>query len=76
MMKHASYPANGIDTAPAISIRPSRRTGIFAFFLGALHHSRRIQSRRALRQYRHLLQPASSGGPFVRSEDAGAPFTD
>ncbi len=55
-MTHASYPAGGIETAqPAISIRPSRRSGIFAFVLDALHHSRRIQSRRVLQQYRHLI---------------------
>ncbi len=55
-MTHASYSADGIETArPLISIRPSRRRSIFAFVLDALHHSRRIQSRRALRQYRHLI---------------------
>lgn len=55
-MTHASFPADGIDTAqPAISIRPSRRKGLFAFLLDTLHHSRRIQSRRVLGQYRHLI---------------------
>jgi hypothetical protein len=28
---------------------------ILASFLAALHHSRRIQARRVLRQYRHLI---------------------
>jgi hypothetical protein len=55
-MTHASYSADGIESArPVISIRPSRRKSIFAFILDALHHSRRIQSRRVLRQYRHLI---------------------
>jgi hypothetical protein len=30
-------------------------TGIFASILGALHHTRRIQSRRILTQHRHLI---------------------
>jgi hypothetical protein len=55
-MTHVSYPADGIESArPAISTGPSRRKSIFAFMLDALHHSRRIQSRRMLRQYRHLI---------------------
>lgn len=55
-MTHASYPAGGIETAqPAILIRPSRRRGIFAFVLDALHHSRQIQSHRVLQRYRHLI---------------------
>jgi hypothetical protein len=55
-MTHASYSASGISTArPVISIRLSRHKSIFAFLLDALHHSRRIQSRSALRQYRHLM---------------------
>ena len=55
-MTQASYPADGIETArPVISIRPSRRMSLFALVLDALHHSRRIQSRRVLQQYRHLI---------------------
>ena len=64
-MTHASYSADGIESArPVISIRPSRRTSIFAFILDALHHSRRIQSRRVLRHYRHLISHGDQGTAF------------
>jgi hypothetical protein len=34
--------------------RPARR-GFFAALLEALHHSRRLQAKRAIRQYSHLI---------------------
>ena len=35
--------------------RRSARRGFFAVLLEALHHSRRLQAKRAIRQYRHLI---------------------
>jgi hypothetical protein len=50
-LKHTSFPAAGATPAtPHIS-----GTRLFASILGALHETRRIQSRRILRQYRHLI---------------------
>jgi hypothetical protein len=50
-LKHASFPAAG--ASPVTTLHSG--TGLFASILGALHHTRRIQSRRVLRQYRHLM---------------------
>jgi len=59
-LKHASFPAAAI--APAATISSSSKpksifASIFASILDALHHSRRIQARRVLGQYRHLISP-------------------
>jgi hypothetical protein len=50
-LKHASFPAAGARPATPLTWG----TGLFASILAALHHSRRIQSRRVLRQYSHLI---------------------
>ena len=62
MLKHASFPAAATSAATISSgsISSSSRSKsffapIFASILGALHHSRRIQSRRVLNRYRHLI---------------------
>jgi hypothetical protein len=62
MLKHASFPA---AATPAATISSGSRSSsstsksifasIFASILDALHHSRRIQARRVLNQYRHLI---------------------
>jgi hypothetical protein len=39
---------------PATAI-PRKPKGFFASILAALHHSRRMQSLRVLREYRHLI---------------------
>jgi len=54
-MRHASFSTGIGSSAPAISNRTTRRKGLFASLLEALHHSRRLQARRIIRQYRHLL---------------------
>ena len=38
-------------------LRPSRK-GLLALILDVLHHSRRLQAQRTLRQYRHLIDEA------------------
>jgi hypothetical protein len=50
-LKDASFPAAGASPVTIFHFG----TGLFASILGALHHTRRIQSRRVLRQYRHLM---------------------
>jgi len=47
----------------------SRKDGWFGHLLQALHHSRRLQAERTLRQNRHLVD---SGGPqFASRSDVG-----
>jgi len=46
------------------------RKSIFAIILDALHHSRRLQAERTLRQYRHLIDRAGHGiGEPATGED-------
>jgi hypothetical protein len=58
-MRHASYHvAETVSPEPALrqKTRPSNVfESIFAAVLAALHHSRRLQAQRTLRQYRHLI---------------------
>jgi len=57
-LKYASFPSTGIRpvrTATFGGKRKSLFVSFFASFVAALHHSRRIQSRRTLRQNRHLI---------------------
>jgi len=62
MLKHASFPAAATPAATISSGSTSSSStsksifaSIFASILDALHHSRRIQARRVLNQYRHLI---------------------
>jgi hypothetical protein len=53
-LKHVSFPAAGVTPVTTIpSVRKPK--SLFATILAALHHTRRIQAHRVLRQYRHLL---------------------
>ena len=58
-MKHASFQAADLKSATIISF-PERRKGFFARFLDALRHSRHMQARRVLGQYRHLIDRAEA----------------
>jgi hypothetical protein len=54
-MKQALYPVDAaIASTGALRGQKSKRKGIFASIIAALQHSRRLQARRVLRQYRHL----------------------
>jgi hypothetical protein len=53
-MSNASFSANTFIPVKSASPR-TRRPGFFLGFLQALHHSRRLQAERTLRQYRHLI---------------------
>jgi hypothetical protein len=59
-MRHASY--HLAETVSPESVLRRQKTGqssifggIFARVLAALHHSRRLQAQRILRQYQHLI---------------------
>jgi hypothetical protein len=57
-LRYASFPSAGIKPARTASFGGKRKglfASLFASFIAALHHSRRVQSRRLLRQYRHLI---------------------
>jgi hypothetical protein len=47
-------PKSDPKPAPRIGQR-TRRRGIFAWLIAALHHSRRIQAQRILAQHQHLI---------------------
>jgi hypothetical protein len=56
VMSNASFSANLFILLKSAS--PKKKTRRLGFFLGvlqALHHSRRLQAERTLRQYRHLI---------------------
>jgi hypothetical protein len=55
-MKQALYPTDAaIAVSGALRGQKSKRRSIFASLIAALQHSRRLQARRVLRQYRHLI---------------------
>lgn len=56
-MKHISLPVTGVMPVTLIQLG-RRRKGLFAAILGAIHVSRRTQTRRVLKQYRHLIDRA------------------
>ena len=57
-LKYASFPSAVIKPVRTAAFGGKRKnlfSSFFASFIAALHHSRRIQARRTLRQYRHLI---------------------
>jgi hypothetical protein len=62
-LRYASFPSAGVRPARTASFGGKRKS-LFAAFLAALHHSRRIQSRRVLRQYRHLIDQGDERTAF------------
>jgi hypothetical protein len=60
-MRHAqSAPAETMSVASAFS-NPKGRWNIFTAIIEALHHSRRLQAERIIRQYHHLLASSEPG---------------
>ena len=53
-MRHATYHGTVFSSTPVI-IRLSKRRGLIAALLAALHHARRRQAQRVLRQHQHLI---------------------
>jgi hypothetical protein len=60
-MRHALF-STSTFSSPAISEDTPKRRSLFASLLEALHHSRRLQAQRALRQYRHLIARPDAAG--------------
>ena len=68
-MGHAPSIATKISSRTAsqttfLDISPSRQQtgkGLFAHILDVLHHSRRLQARRVLRQYQFLIDRTGQG---------------
>jgi hypothetical protein len=56
-MKHVSLPAMGVTLVALIPFG-GRRKGLFASILGALHHARKVQARRVIKRYQHLIDRA------------------
>jgi hypothetical protein len=57
-LRYASLPTAGVRPARTAAFGGKRKSlfaSFFASLIAALHHSRRIQARRTLRQYRHLI---------------------
>jgi hypothetical protein len=65
-LSYASIRSAGVRPVRTAAFGGKRKSvfvAFFASFIAALHHSRRIQSRRTLRQYRHLIDQATSAPP-------------
>lgn len=72
-MRHASFPATIDSATPAISRKASTRKSLLLRLLAALHHSRRLQARRVLAQYRHLIaRPETADAKSNIADDAHA----
>ena len=56
-MKHISLPVTGVMPVTLIHFG-RRRKGLFAAILSAMHSTRRLQTRRVLKQYQHLIDRA------------------
>ncbi len=54
-MRHASFSTSIDLSTPDISLNAPTRKSLFAILIEALHHSRRLQARRIIRQYRRLI---------------------
>jgi AICAR transformylase/IMP cyclohydrolase PurH len=72
LMRHVSYAGLGITSPQSAShsSQKTKRTSIFASVVAALDLSRRLQARRILRQYEHLIVPPK-GGPRDSNQRIG-----
>jgi hypothetical protein len=71
-MRHASFPAATASLEADLRGRKTRRKGIFASVLEALHYSRRLQAQRILRQYQHLISQPEQAGPHNSNPNSEA----
>jgi hypothetical protein len=68
------FGSTGIRVAPVIadaSSRPIRRKGLFARIVEALHGSRRLEARRVIRRYRHLIAEDFRNRPKIIAVHSG-----
>jgi hypothetical protein len=72
LMRHVSYAGLEIASPQPASHtgQKAKRTSIFASVVAALGHSRRLQARRILGQYGHLIAPPK-GGPHDSNRRTG-----
>lgn len=73
-MSRASFSTSIASSTPAISQNKPTSMSLFASLLEELHHSRRLQARRVLAQYRHLIaryELADTKTNFGGEEDVG-----
>ena len=54
-MRNVLFSANTFVSFESSSPKKISQPSLFRRFLQALHHSRRLQAERTLRQYRHLI---------------------
>ena len=64
-MKHVSIPTAGVTPAISTPLVQKPKRGFFASILAALHHSRRLQARRVLRQHRELISRCEQRTAFL-----------
>jgi hypothetical protein len=69
-MQYAPFIATKFVAVDAECDRPKPRENIFRIILQALHHSRRLQAERIIRQYHHLL---ASSEPDDSKPKVGGP---
>jgi hypothetical protein len=63
LMRHVSCAGPGLTSPQSAShsSHKTKRTSIFVSVVAALDHSRRLQARRILGQYEHLIAPPKGG---------------
>jgi hypothetical protein len=71
-MRQASFSATIDSSTPAISRKAPTRKSLLLSLLQALHCSRRLQTRRVLAQYRHLIARPETAD--AKSKAAGSAY--
>jgi hypothetical protein len=72
MKKFASAATRGTPVIAGASSGPTRRKGIIARLVEALHESRRLEARRVIHRYRHLIAEESFEQPKIVAVNSGA----
>jgi hypothetical protein len=71
-MRNVSRPSAGLAPQASDFRVEKEKRSIFAFITSALHCSRRIQARRILRQYEHLIAHPEERIPHELNQNSGA----
>ncbi|WP_291564136.1 hypothetical protein [Bradyrhizobium sp.] len=67
-MRHAPFIATRFASFETEREQSKARKSIFRIVVEALHHSRRLQAERTIRQYRHLVHKAESNIPCEQNK--------
>jgi len=70
-MRNVSHPSAGLAPLASDFRVEKEERSIFAFITSALHCSRRLQARRILRQYEHLIAPPEERIPRELNRNFG-----